>query len=68
MEQDGNNEIFLNDDGEVVHQDCGGLSKLIALKSFVSQPKIFSIPQNISLSIAFEILEDLIAPIKVCYH
>lgn len=47
-------------------QDCGDLRKAIDLKYFDIEPKKLSVPQNISVSIAFEILEDLKEQLKVC--
>lgn len=54
-------------DGEIKYQDCGDFNKIIALKHFDSYPKTLTIPQNLTLSVVFEIFEDLTRYLKVGY-
>lgn len=48
-----------------MYQDCGDTNKIIALKYFDTQPTTLSIPQNISLSVVFEIVEGFTEKLQV---
>ncbi|KAF2888481.1 hypothetical protein ILUMI_17692 [Ignelater luminosus] len=62
----GDNDIFMKEfDGDMRYQSCSGLQPAIQLNYLKANPKQFFIPQNISMSIDFELLKDLLPPITV---
>lgn len=62
----GDDDIFMKEfDGNMRYQSCSGLQSAIRINYLKANPKQFFIPQNISLSIDFELLKDLLPPITV---